>query len=261
VTGGLDHEIVGMSGSTVLRRRRPGADGLSAAREAALLALVAEVSPLPVPRVVGVWPERDEMEMERVPGVPLLEVLPRVGSGRRDRLGAELGRFVGAVSAVPVHRVADIVPVDDAPMADYLAGVVEEIDGVIGLVPPRRQRAVVRFLGEPPPAEPDDLAVCHHDLGAEHVFVDERSLEITGVIDWSDAAVADPALDLGLVLRDLGPTALDRALDLFGGDQAGLHSRAVFYARVRALEDLAYGVAADRETYRCNALRAIEAVF
>jgi aminoglycoside phosphotransferase (APT) family kinase protein len=36
--------------------------------------------------------------------------------------------------------------------------------------------------------------VAHADLGAEHIL--ELDGTLTGIIDWSDAAITDPALDL-----------------------------------------------------------------
>jgi aminoglycoside phosphotransferase (APT) family kinase protein len=40
-----------------------------------------------------------------------------------------------------------------------------------------------------------------------------RTRASTGIIDWSDAALADPAYDFGLLCRDLGAAALDLALN------------------------------------------------
>ena len=77
----------------------------------------------------------------------------------------------------------------------------------------------------------------HGDLGAEHVFVDDG--RITGVIDWGDAAIGDPDLDLGRLMRDFGSIAGERAR---------------LYAVCTALEDLAFGV----EPYRSNALAALD---
>jgi aminoglycoside phosphotransferase (APT) family kinase protein len=83
------------------------------------------------------------------------------------------------------------------------------------------------------------LTFIHGDLGAEHVFVDGD--RITGVIDWGDAAIGDPAIDHGRLLRDFG---------------APDHPRARFYAVATALEDLDYGV----PLYRENALAALAAL-
>ena len=88
-----------------------------------------------------------------------------------------------------------------------------------------------------PPAEP---TLIHGDLGAEHVFVEGG--HITGVIDWGDAAIGDPALDHGRLMRDLG---------------VDLGERARLYAVCTALEDLAFGLETGNERYRVNALAAL----
>ncbi len=43
------------------------------------------------------------------------------------------------------------------------------------------------------------------------MLVDPDTWEVTGIIDWSDAAIVDPAYDFGLLYRDLGPRARRRA--------------------------------------------------
>ena len=69
------------------------------------------------------------------------------------------------------------------------------------------------------------------------MFADDG--RITGVIDWSDAAIGDPALDHGRLLRDFGGRA---------------DTRAHLYAICTAIEDLAY----PDDRYRRNALAALE---
>ena len=83
----------------------------------------------------------------------------------------------------------------------------------------------------------------HNDLGAEHVIVDDGA--ISGIIDWSDAAITDPASELGRLLRDLGEAALPHVLDGYGAagaERAALTARAWCYARCLIVEDLAYAV-------------------
>ncbi|NLT05345.1 MAG: hypothetical protein GXY03_03445, partial [Solirubrobacterales bacterium] len=83
-----------------------------------------------------------------------------------------------------------------------------------------------------------------------------------GVIDWADAAVTDPAKDLGLILRDLGEEALAvahaRCVAALPAADPGLLARAVFYARCLALEDLAHGLAGGDERYSRNASAALD---
>lgn len=46
-----------------------------------------------------------------------------------------------------------------------------------------------------------------------------------------------------------------------GGDTEGVAPRALFYARARALEDLAFGLEHDAEDYTRNARRAVNELF
>jgi 2-haloacid dehalogenase len=82
---------------------------------------------------------------------------------------------------------------------------------------------VEAFLTAPPPHRSGTLVFCHNDLGIEHILIAPATGTITGVIDWGDAALADPARDFGLLYRDLGPAALATALTAYRtGDTAGL---------------------------------------
>ncbi len=85
------------------------------------------------------------------------------------------------------------------------------------------------------------MTFCHNDLEAEHALVDVGANTFTGVIDWTDAAIADPAYDLALIYRDLGPEVFDLTLaHNDGGRFDADRERAVFYARCSLLEDVAY---------------------
>ena len=104
----------------------------------------------------------------------------------------------------------------------------------------------------------------HNDLGIEHVLVDPGTWTVTGVIDWSDAAIVDPAVDFGLLYRELGPAAAHAALGSYraeGDDLAPLAERAVFYARCKLLEDLAYGMGSGRDAYIDKSLAAMAWLF
>ena len=72
-----------------------------------------------------------------------------------------------------------------------------------------------------------------------------RDGALTGIIDWSDAAITDPALDLARLYRDFGPDFLAALLPAYGPLPEAM-PRIEFFARCAALEDLAYGRATGR---------------
>src|SRR5258708_21610180 len=81
------------------------------------------------------------------------------------------------------------------------------------LIPRQFQEAIRDFL-DTRPENPSSFmpTFCHHDLGVEHILVDRSTKRITGIIDWGDVALGDPANDFGKLYRDLGPEALEAVL-------------------------------------------------
>jgi aminoglycoside phosphotransferase (APT) family kinase protein len=100
--------------------------------------------------------------------------------------------------------------------------------------------------------------VAHADLGAEHIL--EHRGTLTGIIDWSDAAITDPALDFARVYRDFGPGVLKEAIEAYGALPAAM-ARIEFFARCAALEDLAFGINSGRHEYAANAQRSFAWLF
>lgn len=99
--------------------------------------------------------------------------------------------------------------------------------------------AVDVFLSDPLPAEAREAGpgvLCHADLKGEHLFVSEDGTRLTAIIDWSDAAIADPACDLAGLAIWLGPGFVREVLRHYGGSaDEGTYHRAVFLARAGLL--------------------------
>jgi aminoglycoside phosphotransferase (APT) family kinase protein len=208
-------------------------------REARLLEVVAaHVSiPVPVPRFAD--EDAGVLGYERIAGRPLLGRSPPAGAARR------LGRFLSELHDIDPGTVADLLPTEDAEPDAWLA----DLDGPDELV---------RMLHATRPAPSPTRVVAHADLGAEHIL--ELDGTLTGIIDWSDAAVTDPALDFARLLRDFGPDFFEELLQAYGGIPEAM-PRVEFFARCAALEDLAYGRATGRGEYVANAERSFSWLF
>jgi aminoglycoside phosphotransferase (APT) family kinase protein len=146
--------------------------------------------------------------------------------------------------------VEELVERDTYPLLAWREDAERDYCQIVEHIPVAAHRPVENFLDSTPPAEPQVVAFCHNDLGAEHVLVDVEANAVTGVIDWTDAAIADPVRDLALIYRDLGPKVFDLTLAHCEGhlDDAD-RERAVFYARCKVLEDIAYGLRTGARRY------------
>ena len=264
---GTDHLADEVNGELIVRWAKepePATRAAQVDREARLLAAVAAVSPLPVPEPSFVMPEQGWLAYRKLPGRPLLDQPQRRWWAHASSIAAVLGELLTALHAAPTERLAALAGVDDQPPAEWLREAAETYRAVAGEVPVAHRPLVEAFLEASPPAGGWAPVFSHNDLGIEHVLVDPDIWALTGVIDWSDAAVVDPAVDFGRLYRDLGPAAAHAAMDSYrtrADELASLAERAVFYARCGVLEDLAYGLQAGRDRYVDKSLTAMGWLF
>jgi aminoglycoside phosphotransferase (APT) family kinase protein len=108
-------------------------------------------------------------------------------------------------------------------------------------------QAVERFLAAAPPAPSERRALCHADVKGEHLFVDEAAGRLTGIIDWADTDVCDPARDYAGLVIWLGARFTRAAVAASGEDDPTLGDRAIWLGRV-ALLDYWDGVLTGAET-------------
>lgn len=264
---GLDNLAYEVNGDLIVRVSRetdPERRMELLQREALVLSIVGEISPLPVPELTFTAAEQGCLAYLKLPGVPLLD-MPR---HQRWELGTSiapmLGELLTALHAVPVDRIRDLVDADDSPLAEMRREAAETYLTLAGHVPAAHRPPVERFLDANPPNGGHTAVFSHNDLGIEHVLIDDVGWTVTGIIDWTDAAVVDPAFDFGLLYRDLGPAALDAAIRCYRtdtNDVATLTQRAAFYARCSVFEDWAYGIETGRDEYVDKCIAAMDWLF
>ncbi|WP_164860605.1 phosphotransferase [Rhodococcus sp. X156] len=233
---GLDH-VVFRAGDLAVRVGRD----VDVTHESELLAVLAAADlGVAVPCPVLVEAELAVLAYPLLPGAPLLGQPPPQGSA------TTLARALRRLHRVNAATVAGLVPREIDPGVEWLAdlhGPVEHLDLLHATVPD-------------PPEHP---VLCHNDLGAEHLLADGG--ELTGILDWSDAAITDPAIDLSRLLRDFGPRFLDEVLDGYGDLGGDAMPRIYFYARCAALEDLAHARATGRAEYAVAARPSLTWLF
>lgn len=84
-------------------------------------------------------------------------------------------------------------------------------------------------------------SLVHDDLMGSNILVNQLTGKLTGILDWSDAKVGDPAADFaGLmsVNRKLGELALEH----YKGNRSGLRERSGLYLSYIPLSEITWGV-------------------
>ena len=249
IEDGWDSVVLALDGGWIVRVPRRAEVRRWMAAEAALLAKLAPCLPVPVPAFARVELAADGVALvayPKLPGAP-------IDRGFDDpehaaAIGAGLGRFLAALHRFP-HRRALPAAVTDARPEGWLAherAFWERCERAVLplLEPSERARAATMHDAFLAHVDESRLALIHGDLGPEHILCDGPV--VSGVIDWSDAHVGDPALDFGWLLHGT-PAALARALwaayDEAGGAlDPGLHARSLYYHRIGPWHEVTYGL-------------------
>ena len=98
----------------------------------------------------------------------------------------------------------------------------------------------------------------HGDIAGEHLLLDADS-NLTGVIDFGDAMIADPALDFAGILNEFSWSFLERILVHYGPIDSNLRARVHFYIDVAPIFQVEYGENIRNGAERLTGIRRIAA--
>lgn len=207
-------------------------------REAALLERIAGRLPLPVPRprfhpaaaeggtALAIHDRIDGIELTRDVHMALEEPF-------RSEVPATLGRFLKALHAAPVSAGAEA----GLPRVDHQAWIRSWAErtapGSASPLPVDLQAELHTCFATWDARGPwhDEPAILHADLSPGHVLISLRDARVTGILDWGDAVLGDPARDFIFLYEDWSLDFLDRALAAYAspGEVAGLRSRVLLH--------------------------------
>ena len=230
IPGGWDSEATLVEGRWIDRVPRRPAVAPALRKETELLPWLAPRLPLsvPVPVVVGEDPLR--VRHVAIPGEPVVRPT--------DAMGTVLGDFLRTLHTTPVgEAVRHGAPDGDAWTAALQGPLAIFHRDVLPLLPSDRHPAARRLL--------DAMTQCrasvliHGDLGPDHLLVEDGMP--TGVIDWSDAGIGDPALDLAWVLHSGSPDFSAAVAAAYGVDSQ-LSRRALLWHQLGPWHEVTYGI-------------------
>jgi len=233
--------------------------------ERRILPILSQTSPLPLPayRFFGQpSPEfpRSFVGYPRIPGTPGILFEPDA----YPHLAAQLGRFFSWLHSFSVHEAARhgvprretaslIEEIREEALADF-----ESVRKVAQDAPLAKWHAYLKNGIDDGTAGCRTPVLVHHDLAGEHVLVDTTEKKATGVIDWSDIAISDPAVDFAGMFHWGGARFVEQVLSAYMREADGdMLQRARFIAACRGTGDVVFGLKLKRPEYISAGLRAL----
>jgi aminoglycoside 2''-phosphotransferase len=209
--------------------------------EKAFLVRFKTISPLPVPdhRYCG---DGFVGYPKIYGGLLSMDLFQSLSKTSRDKVTQQIGRFLSAVHTFPVNEA------ESMGLAEGWNGwhekAVRKFREVIApqLTPAARTNSLAcieRML-----AEPFVPKVIHGDFCLEdHVFFDEQRQELSGVIDFADATLNDPAHDFQNIVEYGGEEFFDAVMNHYhGAEDPALLERTKLRIETRPLFDASYSL-------------------
>lgn len=232
-----------LDGVRVVRVAKHAGAAAALRREACLLPRLASRLPLPVPRPTLASGGEDDPAFAihpLLPGPPLTrERYLGLPEPLRDRCARQVGEFLSSLHRADLAE-ARACGVPDAGYRERCSALLEEArSGLLPRLTPAESAYAERVLAEY--LESDAAAafrpvLLHGDLGPDHVLYDERAGRVSGIIDFGDMTIGDPAWDLVYVYEDYGLDFLGRLLEAFApGDRHGLLGRMHRFLEIDAI--------------------------
>jgi aminoglycoside 2''-phosphotransferase len=185
----------------------------------------------------------------RIVGYPLVPgeqlTADRAHLEHRATQAAQLGEFLRALHAVPVEEARQHGALGGSAASrreayrDFFATV---SSNMLSLFSAQEQATIVAFWSRY--LEDDSCfaftpTLVHRDLITEHILCDPATGYLTGVIDWGDAGIDDPAVDFAGVRRQLGEDFVQQMLAVYGPPlDATVLRRMDFYAGMEPFHEI-----------------------
>lgn len=228
---GWDAQAILVDGRWVERIPRRAAVAERLRREAALLPWLAPQVPLAVPHPVVVSEDPLRLRHLLIVGDPC--------SGDNPSHATALGGFLAALHAVSPDAALGLgVPDAQASYDESRLTWDRFRREVAPMIGPELRPAGAALLDRIA-AAPLRPRLAHCDVGPAHVRVSGD--EVTGIIDWTDACLGDPAVDLAWALHGTTPAFAHAFAAGYGADEA-LTSRALDWHLLGPWHEVIFGL-------------------
>ncbi len=208
--------------------------------ESKLLPIVAKIVSIRVPEFEWLWKggrglQRIFVGYRKIPGVHMTRDL--LDASKDSRMTLELSDFMNEIHRIPARRLRNLGLPTFTP-AEWRRGqgrllrmIASKVRPLLNAKAQQRLSSIIEDFRN----HGDDFrfkhGLIHCDLDGANILCDPSVKRITGIIDWGDACIGDPAYDFSGLLYEYGTKFLDGVLSHYSmEDKSAFKRRVSFYS-------------------------------
>lgn len=265
LTQGWDSLVLNINNEYVFRFPRREETRQQFLKEIKLLPELKKILSYPIPNFEFIHLVQQELAQSfvgyhKLPGVPLEHEI-----ARSRRIVVQLGTFLSELHHFPVREAVRLqIPL--ASPQDWRQNYLDFYKWVRSHCFPKMQVIEIshfRALWEDYLEDENNFAfqpvLIHGDLASEHILYDPNRDSLSGIIDWGDARIGDPALDfVGLYITG-GEDLVRHIMDIYQGACVDTFwQRIKFYRAIFPFYEIQYGFMTQQEPFIQHGLRIIK---
>jgi len=178
---------------------------------------------------------------------------------RRARLAQQVGAFLGQLHSFPLAQARALEIRELDLWEGHYRPLIDEAMPHLGESAKRWLTAQADAFEAGGGTRSAPRALIHGDISGDHLILDGDS-GLGGVIDFGDAMIADPALDLAGLLNDQAQPFLDQVLERYEAELDDDAPRRIrFYIDVVAIHQVVYGDRVQQGRERTKGVRRLAA--
>lgn len=173
----------------------------------------------------------------------------------------QLGLFLAELHIYPVERAERAgVPREKDSLVQWRDESLARLDGIADLPVDKQDLSI--YLENDLPEHSHLRRLVHTDLWAEHILIDPHTCGVSGIIDWGDAAIGDPAVDHAAVYAWRGEQGLGDVLTHYSGTfDPDIIGRARYLATCLAIRNISLGQELGHELWISAGQKALRWAF
>ena len=228
--------------------------------EKAFLARFKTISPLPVPDYK--YSGEGFVGYPKIQGMALsVELFQNLSKASRERIARQMGQFLSAVHNFPVDE-AKRLGLTEGWDGWYIKIIQNFRDAIVPTLLSSAQKSAMTCI-EQMLAEPFESLVIHGDFAFEdHVFFDVEKQQLSGVIDFADVTLNDPAHDFQNIVEYGGDEFFEAVMSHYQrNNDATLLKRTKLRIKARPLFEASYSLMFGFDERFKERMRFIEAKY
>ena len=245
---GWDSFVLEVNNEFIFRFPRGPLGKVQQQKEIALLSELSKALSLPIPQFEFIH-QGDRFEecavgYRKIHGLPLSKELTSSA-----QVASHLGKFLFDLHNFPVNRAVQLNVPKFTGMSwrkkylDFYTSVQENISSMMSPQVSKQMDGLWEGFLDTQANFQFQPVLIHGDLGEDHILCDPRRGFISGIIDWGDAVIGDPALDFVGLLNVGGQTFAERVFHSYQGNiEPNFWEKISFYHQIIPFYEIQYGL-------------------